>query len=76
MGDSADEIRELLVGTWTGIAVLAEVFIDAGFVAREEILETMSAAEAVARDRRDVALRGIRVFIERLGNTDQLLRSK
>ena len=39
----------LLAGAGSaGIAVLAEVFIDAGFVAREEILEPMSAAEAVA----------------------------
>jgi hypothetical protein len=71
-----EEMRELLVGTWAAIAVIAEVFIKAGFVAREEILEPLAAAEIAARDRRELALRGVRMLVERLGKASDLLQSK
>jgi len=51
-----EETRELLVGTWTGIALIAEVLIHHAAVSREELISTLSAAEVLAKDRRRIAL--------------------
>jgi hypothetical protein len=55
----SNEMRELLVGTWTGIALIADVLIQQGAVPREDLIAALSDAEALARDRRriDSALR-------------------
>ena len=55
-----DEARELLVGTWIGIALIAEVLIQQGAARREDVVSVLSDAEALARDRRRIALTALR----------------
>jgi hypothetical protein len=50
-------MRELLVGTWTGIALIADVLIQQGAVPREDLIATLSDAAALARDRRRIGFR-------------------
>jgi len=49
-------MRELFVGTWTGIALIADVLIQRSAVRREDLIAILSDAEALARDRRRIAL--------------------
>jgi hypothetical protein len=58
--------REQFMGTWAAIAVIVEVLIECGVLAREEVLEPLSAAEAVLGDDREIAIRGVRLLLERL----------
>ena len=55
-----EETRELLVGTWTGIALIADVLIQQGAASREDLIAALSEAEALARDRRRIALSALR----------------
>ena len=55
-----DETRELLVGTWIGIALIAEVLIQQGAARREDVVSVLSDAEALSRDRRRIALTALR----------------
>ena len=57
------QTQELLVGTWVGIAIIAEALIDAGVIKRKALLKPLSAAEAVREDNSDWPLRVIRVLI-------------
>jgi hypothetical protein len=59
----SNEMRELLVGTWTGIALIADVIIQKGVVPRDEFIATLSDAEALAKDRRRVSLSALRKLI-------------
>ena len=54
-----EEIRELLLGTWIGVALIADALIRAGLVSREDITEPLEAAEAIFTDQRRVALRAL-----------------
>ena len=55
-----DETRELLVGTWIGIALIAEILIQQGAARREDVVSALSDAEALSRDRRRIALTALR----------------
>jgi hypothetical protein len=59
------EARELLIGTWIGIALLADTLIEHGVLSREELLLPLSQAEEAASDKRRTALAGLRLFISR-----------
>jgi hypothetical protein len=55
-----DETRELLVGTWIGIALIAEILIQRGAARREDLVSVLLDAETLARDRRRIALTALR----------------
>ena len=59
------ETRELLIGTWIGIALIADTLIEHGVLSREELLLTLSQIEEAARDKRRTALAGLRLLITR-----------
>src|SRR4051794_13453658 len=59
------EARELLIGTWIGIAHLADTLIEHGVLSRGELLRTLSQIEEVASDERRTALAGLRLLISR-----------
>jgi hypothetical protein len=59
------EARELLIGTWIGIALLADTLIEQGVLSKEEMLRPLSQIEEAASDRRRTALAGIRLLISR-----------
>jgi hypothetical protein len=64
--DSSDsgELRELLIGTWTGIVLIAEILINGGALRREDIVSALSDAERLARDRRRISLTALRKLME------------
>jgi hypothetical protein len=59
-----DEMRQLLVGTWTGIALIAEILIGRGVAQREQLVSLLSEAEALAKDRRRIALSALRKLLD------------
>jgi hypothetical protein len=59
------EARELLIGTWIGIAHLADTLIVHGVLSRGELLRTLSQIEEAASDNRRTALAGLRLLISR-----------
>jgi hypothetical protein len=59
------EARELLIGTWIGIALLADTLIEHGVLSREELLLPLSQTEEAASDKRRTALAGLRLLISR-----------
>src|SRR4051794_27430062 len=59
------EARELLIGTWIGIAHLADTLIVHGVLSRGELLRTLSQIEEAASDNRRTALAGLRALIRR-----------
>jgi hypothetical protein len=59
------EARELLIGTWIGIAHLADTLIEHGVLSRRELLRTLSQIEEAASDERRTALAGLRLLISR-----------
>src|SRR4051794_4901720 len=59
------EARELLIGTWIGIAHLADTLIEHGVLSRGELLRTLLQIEESASDRRRTALAGLRLLISR-----------
>ena len=61
-----DELRELLIGTWTGVAILAEMMIHSGAIQREDLLCFLRDAENLAKDRRSLALSGMIQLIVKL----------
>jgi len=60
----SDEIRELLVGTWTGIALITEILIQEAAVRREDVVSALSDAERLAKDRRRISLTALRKLME------------
>jgi hypothetical protein len=60
-----NEARELLIGTWISIALLADTLIEHGVLSKEEMLRPLSQIEEAASDRRRTALAGIRLLISR-----------
>lgn len=63
---SAKETRELLLGTWTAIALIVESLIKRDSLSREELMLALAEAQAAApRDRRRTAFAGLRLLIER-----------
>ena len=59
------ETRELLLGTWIGVALLVEMLVAKQLISREELLLLLGDAEdAVCRERR-TSLAGLRMLIER-----------
>jgi hypothetical protein len=59
------EARELLIGTWIGIALLADTLIEHGVLSRGELLRPLSLIEEEASDKRGTALAGLRLLIGR-----------
>ena len=59
------ETRELLIGTWIGIALLADTLIEQGTLSGEDLLLTLSQTEEAATDKRRTALAGLRLLISR-----------
>jgi hypothetical protein len=60
-----EETRELMMGTWIGIALIVEMLISHNLIDREDLLLLLSQFEAAAPGIRGTALAGIRAFIER-----------
>jgi hypothetical protein len=58
-----EEARELLIGTWIGIALLADTLIEHEVLSREELLLTLSQTEEAASGKRRTALAGLRLLI-------------
>jgi hypothetical protein len=59
------ETRELLLGTWIGVALVVEMLVAKDLISREELLLLLGDAEdAVCRERR-TSLAGFRMLIER-----------
>jgi hypothetical protein len=59
------ETRELLLGTWIGVALVVEMLVAKDLISREELLLLLGDAEdAVCRERR-TSLAGLRMLIER-----------
>jgi hypothetical protein len=61
----SEEICELLVGTWTGIALITEILIQKGAAQRRDIVSLLSDAERVAKDRRRTALTALRKLLNK-----------
>lgn len=61
------ETRELLVGTWIGVALIVEVLIARYDLPREEVLLLLADAETAAKGERCTAIAGMRALIDRLG---------
>jgi hypothetical protein len=59
------EARELLIGTWIGIAHLADTLIENGVLSRGELLRTLSQIGEAASDERRTALAGLQLLIGR-----------
>jgi len=59
-----DEIRELLIGTWTGIALIGELLIQRGSLRREDIVSALCDAERLAKDHRRISLTALRKLME------------
>ena len=60
-----EEARELLIGTWIGIALLADTLIEHGVISKKELLVTLSQTEEAASNKRRTALAGLRLLISR-----------
>jgi len=63
--DSREENRELLMGTWIGIALIVEMLIAQEVMERENLLALLAQFEEAAPGWRKTALAGLRLFIER-----------
>jgi len=61
----SQETRELLIGTWIGVALLTETLINRDLLSREELLGLLSDVEAAANDSRRTAVAGLRLLIEK-----------
>jgi hypothetical protein len=59
------ETRELLLGTWIGVALLVEMLVAKDLISREELLLLLSDAEEAAYSERRTSLAGLRMLIER-----------
>ena len=59
------EARELLIGTWIGVALIADTLVEHGILSREELLLILSQTEEAASDKRRTALAGLRLLISR-----------
>src|SRR4051812_29998504 len=60
-----DEAQELLIGTWVGVALLANMLIENAVLSKDELLWTLSQIEEAASDNRRTALAGLRRLISR-----------
>jgi hypothetical protein len=58
------EVHDLFVGTWVGIAVIAEALIEAGLIKRKALIRPLSAAEAVKENDGGESLRELQLLIE------------
>ena len=62
---NTEEVQELLVGTWIGVALIADMLIENTVLSKEELLWTLSQIEEAASDNRRTALAGLRRLISR-----------
>ena len=63
--ENLDEARELLLGTWIGVAIVVEMLIARQLVHREELMLLLSQAQTASSDRRSTAFAALRLLIER-----------
>lgn len=71
------EARELLIGTWIGIALLADTLIEHRVLSKEEMLRLLSQIEEAASGNRRTALAGLRLLISRgFRDTPRLVPTK
>jgi hypothetical protein len=62
---SADELRELVAGTWLGVACIVELLIDENIVSRDALKSLLSAGENRTHDhRRRAGIAGLRRLID------------
>ena len=61
---SKEEVRELLVGAWTSIALIVDAIVCSDLMQRSELIQPLIEAEMVANDRRRVALAAVRKLVE------------
>ena len=60
-----EELRELLAGTWIGMACLAELLVQGGTIPRGKLLSLLAAIEGMADDpHRRSGIAGLRRLIE------------
>jgi hypothetical protein len=59
------ETRELLLGTWIGVALVVEMLVAKDLISREELLLLLGDAEDAASRERRTSLAGLRMLIER-----------
>lgn len=71
MAEPDDDLQELLIGTWTAIALVAEATIRAGAIQREDLLESLADAEAIVKGSRRIALSAITRLLVRLGQPNR-----
>ncbi|MGE5270208.1 MAG: hypothetical protein ACM3JG_11110 [Thiohalocapsa sp.] len=64
MAEGSSEIRELLLGTWIGMALIAGAVSKSGALRRGALVDLLADAEALADDRRRVALSALRRLVE------------
>jgi hypothetical protein len=60
---AVEEFRELLLGTWLGVALIAEELVQADAVRRGDLLVRLGEGLAVARGRRRTSLAAMHKFI-------------
>jgi hypothetical protein len=60
-----NEARELLIGTWIGIALLADALIERRILSKREFMLLLSQTEEASSDNRRTALAGLRLLISR-----------
>lgn len=65
------EMRELLIGTWTGTALIIDMLVEDGAVERQNVIDRLSEAEALAKDRRGLAISALRRLIEKQFDSQQ-----
>ncbi len=58
------ETRELLLGTWIGVSLLAEILIDRELICRGDLVGVLEQAIAIARGGRRTAIAGMCLLIE------------
>ena len=59
------ETRELLLGTWIGVALIIEMMIEEFDLPRENLLLMLSRAQATVAGPQRTALAGIQMLVER-----------
>ena len=61
----SNEARELLIGTWIGIALLADALIERRILSKRELMLLLSQTGEASSDNRRTALAGLRLLISR-----------
>ena len=68
---SSDDVRELLAGTWFGMALILELMIAGSVADRREVIGLLSRFERGAKPPRQAGLAALRKIIETASATDE-----